>query len=184
MACGSPWRTYLSGLQISFPIPQVPHLNTIIIISSKFPRRVQDSCESDCFTPCVFPMPNIAILTYCTHWCVLMPSTWKFIFSFMLAYDLTLKAIICLDVLSLFHQLVDRRVFRINFCLNSYDKDKLNNKNKNLLDLLTLYWSRLIRKSYLPVFPYSLEGNNLNVLMSVHVVYFNLDYFDFTDESI
>ena len=34
-----PWRMYPSGLQISFPIPQVPHLNTIInrIISSKFP---------------------------------------------------------------------------------------------------------------------------------------------------
>jgi len=37
MLCGSPWRTYPSGLQISFPIPQVPHLSTIIHISSESP---------------------------------------------------------------------------------------------------------------------------------------------------
>jgi len=41
----------------------------------------------------------------------------------MPAYDLTTKAIIRLDVLWLFQQLVDHRVIRINFHLNSYDKE-------------------------------------------------------------
>ena len=48
----------------------------------------------------------------------------------MPAYDLTTKAIIRLDVLWLFQQLVDHRVIRINFHLHSYDKDKQSNKNK------------------------------------------------------
>ena len=75
MLCGYPWRTYSSGLQISFPVPQVPHLSTIINISSESPWPVQDSCKSDCITSCVFAMPTIPILTYCTQWCVLMPSS-------------------------------------------------------------------------------------------------------------
>jgi len=48
----------------------------------------------------------------------------------MPAYDLTTKAIIPLDVLWLFQQLVDHRVIRINFDLNSYDKDKISSKDK------------------------------------------------------
>jgi len=48
----------------------------------------------------------------------------------MPAYDLTTKAIIRLDVLWLFQQLVDHRVIRINFHLHSYDKEKLSNKDK------------------------------------------------------
>jgi len=48
----------------------------------------------------------------------------------MPAYDLTMKAIIRLDILWLFRQLVDHRVIRINFHLNSYDKEKLGSKDK------------------------------------------------------
>jgi hypothetical protein len=48
----------------------------------------------------------------------------------MPAYDLTTKAIIPLDVLWLFQQLVDHRVIKINFHLNSYDKDKLGSKDQ------------------------------------------------------
>jgi len=48
----------------------------------------------------------------------------------MPAYDLNTKAIIRLDVLWLFQQLVDHRVIRINFHLNSYDKGKLGSKDK------------------------------------------------------
>jgi hypothetical protein len=46
----------------------------------------------------------------------------------MPAYDLTMKAT-HLEVLWLFHQLVDQRVIRINFHLNPY-KDKLGSKDK------------------------------------------------------
>jgi hypothetical protein len=46
----------------------------------------------------------------------------------MPAYDLTMKAT-RLEVLWLFQQLVDHRVIRINFHLNSY-KDKLGSKEK------------------------------------------------------
>jgi len=35
-----------------------------------------------------------------------------------------------LEVLWLFHQLVDHRVIRFDFHLNSYDKDKLGSKYK------------------------------------------------------
>ena len=76
-ALWSLWRTYPSGLQVSFPIPQVLHLRNIIYISSEFQWPVQDSCRSDCITNCVFTMPNIPILTYCTQRCLLTPSSSK-----------------------------------------------------------------------------------------------------------
>jgi hypothetical protein len=48
----------------------------------------------------------------------------------MPAYDLTTKAIILLDILWLFQQLVDHKVMRIKFHLNPYDKEKLGSKDK------------------------------------------------------
>jgi hypothetical protein len=48
----------------------------------------------------------------------------------MPAYGLSTKAMFRLDVLWLFQQLVDHSVIRINFHLNSYDKEKLGSKDK------------------------------------------------------
>ena len=45
-------------------------------------------------------------------------------------YDLTVNPIMHLEVLWLFQQLLDHKVIRINFDWNSYDKDKLGNKDK------------------------------------------------------
>ena len=48
----------------------------------------------------------------------------------MPACDLTMKPIIRLEVLWLFQHLVDHRVIRIDFDWNSYDKDKLDSKDR------------------------------------------------------
>jgi hypothetical protein len=73
-----------------------------------------------------------------------------------------MKFIICLDVLWLFQQLIDHRVIRINFEWNSYDKDKLGSKDK-IYYICSLYIILDIKESHLPVFLYSLEGNNVSV---------------------
>jgi len=60
-ALWSPWRTYPSCLRISFPVPQVSHLRTIINIPSESPWPAQDSCRSEYVTSCVLPCPLFAI---------------------------------------------------------------------------------------------------------------------------